>query len=260
MIKIINQKYLNYTMRELVEHGLKLGKTTAKSAKEPFYPTPSGMNIKVPQNPFLETSNRALSRTHKDTSGNGVLNSIPDSYTKDGSMGFISKEVDNKDIVLEIVKPPQKDKASKFRFCAINKEERLAYFNNRVKIGELITPPHFYQKLPQLQPHYYIEELWSRGKNTGTNAIKSVVLTSLNDPKTQGRVLLNACCIDGITYPTGFYYKLGFRSTNSYTNEECAKWLAEGGKRENAPIACGTMYLPKENIEHCLNYGLNIKG
>lgn len=35
----------------------------------------------------------------------------------------------------------------------------------------------------------------------------------------------------------------------------CEKWLRNGGKRENAPFVIGQMFLPKENISHCLNYG-----
>lgn len=31
----------------------------------------------------------------------------------------------------------------------------------------------------------------------------------------------------------------------------------QGGKREDAPWAVGVMYLPKENISHCLNYKVN---
>lgn len=31
-------------------------------------------------------------------------------------------------------------------------------------------------------------------------------------------------------------------------------WLIKGGHRENAPFISGNMFLPEENIEHCLNY------
>lgn len=257
MIKAINQKYLLTEMRDIIEHVFELGKTTKK---QPLYPTPSGMNIKVPQNPFLDTTNVAMCRARKDAACDSVFAPIPDGYTKDGGIGFFSKEIKDKDIILEIQKPPKKDPKDRLGLCSVDEEEMRQYLDNRVKIGELITPPHFYRKQLQLEPHYYIDELWSQGKNTGTNAIKDVVMQSLDDPQTQGRVLLNACCIDGKTDPTGFYYKLGFRSTNPYTNNECAKWLAEGGKRENAPCMGGTMYLPRENIQHCLNYGLDIKG
>lgn len=103
----------------------------------------------------------------------------------------------------------------------------------------------------------HIGKLWSGGKGTGTKAVQDVVRQSLNNPRTCGRVILEACCIDGKTAPGGFYYKLGFRFADPNKNEECAKWLASGGKRENAPFSVGLMYLPRENIEHCLKYGLS---
>lgn len=115
------------------------------------------------------------------------------------------------------------------------------------------VPAHFEDDATWL-PHYYLDKLWTTGKSSGTNSVQALVRQSLQDPATQGRVMLDACCIDGETAPGGFYYKLGFRFVNDLTNKECAKWLAEGGKRENAPWAVGLMYLPKENISHCLNY------
>lgn len=53
-------------------------------------------------------------------------------------------------------------------------------------------------------------------------------------------------------------YKLGFRYKQPAYNQELETWLANGGKRENSPMfPSADMYLPKENIEHCLNYGKN---
>ena len=37
-------------------------------------------------------------------------------------------------------------------------------------------------------------------------------------------------------------------------NKQLEEWIANGGKRENSPFLTGMMYLPAENIEHCLNY------
>lgn len=229
-------------MKNFILNGLRIGETAAKKRKA-FYPTPSGMNIKIPKDPLLDASDGALIRYRKDTACDTVINPIPDGYTKDMGIGFgmESKE----DIKLTIAKN------------AVEAGFGNRFVDLRVKIGEEITPPHFYKKCPQLEPHYHIDELWSTGKNTGTNAVKDVVLQSLNDTATQGRVLLHACSIDGKTSPVGFYYKLGFRSTNPYTNKACAKWLAEGSKIENAPVGSDTMYLPRENIQHCLNYGLD---
>lgn len=122
----------------------------------------------------------------------------------------------------------------------------------RKKVTQL--EPEHWEDVAIWLPHYHIDKLWSTGKSSGTNSVQSVVIQSLQDPKTQGRVMLDACCIDGETSPGGFYYKLGFRFIDEKKNQECAKWIQQGGKREDAPWATGMMYLPKENISHCLNY------
>ncbi len=116
------------------------------------------------------------------------------------------------------------------------------------------TVPAHWEEYATWLPHYYIDKLYTTGKGSGTNTVQTIVRQSLQDPKTQGRVMLDACCIDGQTSPGGFYYKLGFRFINEKTNLECEKWLSSGGRREDAPWATGLMYLPKENISHCLNY------
>ena len=85
-------------------------------------------------------------------------------------------------------------------------------------------------------------------------AIKSVLKKSLENPLTQGRIVLFSTTLDGESYPSGFYYKMGFRLTEENKNKVLENWLAAGGKKEISPRIEGTMYLPKENIEHCLNY------
>ena len=117
-----------------------------------------------------------------------------------------------------------------------------------------ISPAHW-EEIQEMLPHYHIDILWTGGKGTGTTAVQNVVAESLRNPLTQGRVTLDACCMDGETSPAGFYYKLGFRFKDPNMNNELATWIENGGKRENAPFLTGFMYLPKENIEHCLNYG-----
>ncbi len=103
--------------------------------------------------------------------------------------------------------------------------------------------------------YYYIQKIFGDGHGAGTSKVREVVLNSLKDSQTRGKVLLEATCIDGKTHPAGFYYKLGFRRTDMESNIELEKWLKEGGKRENAPWCSGNMYLPRENILHCLYYG-----
>ncbi|MBD5401406.1 hypothetical protein HDR58_01200 [bacterium] len=114
--------------------------------------------------------------------------------------------------------------------------------------------PEHWEETATWLPHYHLDKLWTTGRGSGTNSVQDLVRKSLQDPKTQGRVMLDACCIDGETAPGGFYYKLGFRFINESVNKECQEWIAKGGKREDAPFAIGIMYLPKENISQCLNY------
>ena len=106
----------------------------------------------------------------------------------------------------------------------------------------------------KFKPHYRIDVLYSGGKGSGTEAVKKVVRESLADKETNGRVLVHADCVDGQSYPGGFYYKLGFRFNTERYNKEFERWINRGGNRENAPTVSGYMHLPKENIEHCLNY------
>lgn len=127
-----------------------------------------------------------------------------------------------------------------------------------IKFGSKIrfkpaTEAHW-EEYNTLKAAYHLDHLFSHGKGQGQNAVKELVRTSLKDPKTQGRVTIDADIIDGKTSPAGFYYKMGFRASNEYNNEQLAKWLTEGGKRENAPMLTGMMYLPRENILRCLYY------
>lgn len=246
MITVINQSKFIRIMRSHLNDVLKIAAEAERQKLTPIYPTPSGMNIKIPQNPYLEATRDALMTFHKEPEYQ-IRHFIPDGYTK--CMGFYIVPEEKRNIMLTIAKKV---------VPAGSGNEML---DLKVKIGELITPWHFCKNNPEVQPHYFIDDLWSQGKNTGTNAIKSVVLVSLNDPQTQGRVLVDACKRGGEKLsPIGFYYKLGFRSVSEGVNEKCAKWLAEGGKKENAPlVGASLMYLPRENIQHCLNYGLDVK-
>ncbi len=124
-----------------------------------------------------------------------------------------------------------------------------------VNKGKTVTIPAHYDEKKIMLPHYHIDKLWTTGKGSGTKSVQDVVEQSLADAKTQGRVTLEACCIDGATSPAGFYYKLGFRFNRPDLNETMEKWIAAGGKREDAPFVVGSMHLPAENIEHCLQYG-----
>ena len=105
-----------------------------------------------------------------------------------------------------------------------------------------------------LKPYYYILNLESFKKGGGTMAIKNVVRKSLKNPLSEGRVIVHSADLIPKKYSAGFYYKLGFRFTDEEKNKILQNWLSSGGRKENSPSVEGLMYLPKENIEHCLNY------
>lgn len=107
----------------------------------------------------------------------------------------------------------------------------------------------------EVEPYYYISKLWSLGKGSGTKGVQEVVNKSLRDKETMGRVFLDAECMDRKTSPAGFYYKLGFRFHENVKNEIFCDWLKHGGQKSQAPMVTGLMYLPSENILHCLTYG-----
>ena len=173
-----------------------------------------------------KTVKNAIMTSHFDTGGTTQFAPIPDNYVK---------------------------KTSEF----VDEYTYTAKFGPNK--GQKITKPAHYEERKTMLPHYHIDKLWTTGKGSGTQSVQAIVSESLANAKTQGRVTLDACCIDGKTSPAGFYYKLGFRFNQPQLNEDMAKWLASGGKRENAPFLTGAMHLPAENIEHCLNYGKDVK-
>ena len=180
----------------------------------------AGKPQNINHNDFIQPA-KVLS--HKDAGGTVVFGKYPAYYTKLYEHIFI---------------PYQPERISKF-----GGKKRL------IKASEA----HFEDTYVML-PHYHIDKLWSTGKGSGAAAIKNIVRKSLNDDSTGGRVTVDASCIDGKTSPAGFYYKLGFRFVQEDLNTICENWIKSGGKRENAPFATGMMYLPKENINECLNY------
>ena len=132
--------------------------------------------------------------------------------------------------------PQQPLPKMKEAFCAVGKECAYYYYG---------FPEEYFGKQVM-----NIELLRSTGKGTGTRAVKNVVRKSLADPETQGRVTLAAAQIDNkMPHPFLFYYKLGFRSCEDFYN----KFGEEGLTIPNTDIMT-YMYLPKENIKHCLNY------
>lgn len=142
------------------------------------------------------------------------------------------------------------DYVTKTRYLVPEQPER---YNTILKRWSKARPAH-YEEEQYLKPNYFLEYLESRAKGQGTAEIKKLVSRSLADPRTKGRVVTHADIIDGKTSPAGFYYKLGFRFPNKDFNRELEQWIINGGKRQDSPMITGMMYLPKENIFHCLRY------
>lgn len=108
--------------------------------------------------------------------------------------------------------------------------------------------------------HIYIDRVVvgeNQSKGTGTRTMQKIVRESLADPDCQGRIRFNAMTIDiKRGSPVGFHYKLGFRAEDPRINKKFEQWLAEGAPKDKRPFCLAVnMYLPKENIEQCLNYG-----
>ena len=117
--------------------------------------------------------------------------------------------------------------------------------------GTIHKLPDYYSNKKVL----FVDSLKSYKKGSGSKCLKNIVRKSLKNPDTEGRVTLISACVDHKTNPFGFYYKMGFRSTNEIFNNHGEWWLKRGGEKEDAPwIEWSYMYLPKENISQCLNY------
>ena len=120
--------------------------------------------------------------------------------------------------------------------------------------------PHEYLFLPdnyKKKNFIYLYRLWSHEQGGGTAAIKRVVKKSI-EKGYEGRVALHAGMLDPDRgHPFFFYYKLGFRSTIGLLNSIAERILKRknGAPRPNRFMP-GTyfMYLPKQNVEHCLGY------
>jgi len=137
-------------------------------------------------------------------------------------------------------------------------EKTIPFRNVRYsKTGRVIPAvPEHKEEIKLLKGRYFLAYLWANGKGEGTKFVQEVVKKSMKNPNSNGRVVLEAEMIDGEKSPAGFYYKLGFRFANQKYNRYLEEWNKNGGRKNNAPCITGVMYLPKENIQQCLNYKL----
>ncbi len=163
--------------------------------------------------------------------------------------------------VIELSKPINKVLSS-----VLKQEDdtlRLVFNNKDLGVMQLVKKGMQYAKkgypedyktiqngIELLKPAQEINILYSYEKGAGTKLVQEAVKKSFENGF-DGRVLLNACCIDKKTSPLAFYYKLGFRSIDSKTNELIEKCIRKG---KIIPKDLGSfMFLPKENIQKLLS-------
>ena len=103
--------------------------------------------------------------------------------------------------------------------------------------------------LPGIKPSIFIRGL--RGKRCGTELMQVACRDSIK--LTEGRMVLDAQSIDGITSPDAFYYKLGFRKLFQKENEIIENYIKQG-KTIPPDSFSDKMYLPRENIKQLLGY------
>ncbi len=183
-------------------------------------------------------------------------------WTKTGSNKLlVTKPIETSTNRLHLISPISKDTvkfSSKEETCieqVYHKVQEWHPIDKNLGFAETFQIPEDYIG----KGHIYIERIVAeknQSKGCGTRTIQKILRESLADPNCQGRIRLQAFPLDiSRGNPLGFYYKLGFRAENIDINNKCAQWLANGGKKNNVPFSMGTyMYLPKENIEHCLKY------
>ena len=103
--------------------------------------------------------------------------------------------------------------------------------------------------LPGIKPSIFIRGL--KGKKCGTELMQVACRDAIN--LTEGRMVLDAQCVDGITSPDAFYYKLGFRKLFQKENEIIENYIKQG-KTIPPDSFSDQMYLPRENIKQLLGY------
>lgn len=133
------------------------------------------------------------------------------------------------------------------------KQEGIEFLEETGRLPEYYLKEAQHGRKLNLKPYIHVSDLEAKkkGVKAGTKLMKQALADSLKQG-TGGRILLDAECMDNVHSPIPFYFKLGFRSVNPEINELAARCINTGLE---FPLDIGTkMYLPKENIEHLLNY------
>jgi hypothetical protein len=143
-------------------------------------------------------------------------------------------------------------------------ERIFRYIRNGNQVGEIrynITQgamgkyPEYYLQdngsfQKTLKPSIFISHL--EGKKCGSKLMQIAGRDAQR--LTEGRMVLDAQSVDGgLTTPDAFYYKLGLRKLNPKENELIKDYI-ERGETIPVDIFSDRMYLPKENLNHLLNY------
>ena len=119
-----------------------------------------------------------------------------------------------------------------------------------------ITPPKPQTlKRKYLKNCYIIDYIQSPKPRCGlgTEAIKQLAEKAMFDSKAEGRIVTFSAPIVRESSPALFFYKLGFRFTETDANEYMEECLRK--KIPDIPAQIGMMYLPQNRLQKLLRYG-----
>jgi len=129
--------------------------------------------------------------------------------------------------------------------------------------SSLITSPNLFITPPKtktvkrkyLKNCYIIDYIQSPKPRCGlgTEAIKQLAEKAMFDNKAEGRIVTFSAPIVRESSPALFFYKLGFRFTDTDANEYMEECLRK--KIPDIPAQIGMMYLPKNRLQKLLRYG-----
>ena len=119
----------------------------------------------------------------------------------------------------------------------------------------LFQPPTYKRKTKYLKNCYIIDYIQSPKARCGlgTEAIKQLAEKAMFDTKADGRIVTFSAPIMKESSPALFFYKLGFRFTDPYSNEVMEECLQKN--MPDLPAQIGMMYLPKNRLQKLLMYG-----
>ena len=119
----------------------------------------------------------------------------------------------------------------------------------------LFQAPSYKRKTKYLKNCYIIDYIQSPKTHCGlgTEAIKQLAEKAMFDTKAEGRIVTFSAPIMKESSPAIFFYKLGFRFTDPYSNEVIEECIQKN--MPDIPAQIGMMYLPKNRLQKLLMYG-----